>query len=394
MIINIRVDHKMADVKTLEESAPRMAKIIKSLWKAGKIKECVSIKTCNRVEYYIVTDNFDENIFKNMDVIIEKNKKAILHLLRLASGLESMIIGETQILGQIKDAKLQAQNNGTCGDLLELIFNKAIHVGQVVRKKTKISEGSVSIGSAAVELAESICGSLENKKVLVVGAGEMGTLVAKSLADKNLEAILVANRTYDRAVKLAKELGGRAIRFEKLKDVIKDVDIIISATGAPHPVITRERIKKIPPERRKSVIIIDIANPRDVEEGVKDLGVNVFDIDSLRVIAEKNRKKREKEAEKAEKIIEEEMISLEKMLKHKEVEEIISKIRIKAEKIRNKEVKKALKMLETSNNPEKIFNDLTRSIINKLFHDITVKIRKAAEEDKKHVIEACEFLFT
>jgi len=305
-----------------------------------------------------------------------------------------MIIGEDQILGQIKDARLEALKKGSCGPILDMIFNKAVHVGQIIRNKTHINRGSVSIGSAAVELAESVQGDLKCKKVLVIGAGEMGALVARALAEKQLKAIVVANRTYDRAVKLARELGGYAIQFDKLDEALSDADVVISATAAPHYILTRERVEKaIPLERRDSITMIDIANPRDIEEKVRELGIRLFNIDDLRGIAEKNRRKREKEARRAEQIIEKELELLVNSLKYKEVEPLISQIRENMEEIRVRETEKAIKMLGGLEGKEKIIDDLTRSIVNKIFHDIILKLRKAAEDDDEELIKACERLF-
>jgi len=317
------------------------------------------------------------------------------HLLRLSSGLESMILGEDQILGQIKDAQKRSIKEGCCGPVLQTIFTKAVHVGQVVRKKTKINEGSLSIGSAAVELAESVHGNLKCKKVLIIGAGKMGTLVAKALVEKNLKAIVVANRTHDKAVELAKELGGSAIHFDKLDDAIKDADVVISATGAPHPILTYEKVKEVVPEVNISkMVMVDIANPRDIEEDVSKLGLKLFNIDDLRGIAKRSRKIRETEACDAEKIVSEEIILLKRSLKHLEVEPIISDIRINAENIRLTETQKAFKMLGEMNGNEKIVDDLTKVVVERIFFNVVKNLKDAAEKDEKNIIEAAETIFS
>lgn len=376
------------------------------------VKEFISIKTCNRAEYYIITDDigdesFGENSFFNNlpddlksgpilkeGLVIEKDENALEHLLRLSSGLESMIIGEDQILGQIRDSLRRGIKEESAGLLLNTIFTKAIHVGQAVRKKTNINRGSVSIGSAAVELAEEVHGDLKCKKVLVVGAGKMGTLVAKALVEKHLKAIVVANRTYDRAVELAKELGGYAIHFDLLMESMADADVIISATGAPHAILTYEKVRDaVPPERRESLVMVDIANPRDIEDKVADLGVKVFNIDNLRGIADENRKMREEEAKEAEKIVQEEILLLEKSLKHIEVEPLISQIRREMELIRVNETQKALNMLGELNGKEKVVENLTKSVVDKIFYDVVCNIKEAAENQDKDVIKACEILF-
>ncbi|WP_455241147.1 glutamyl-tRNA reductase [Methanothermobacter tenebrarum] len=391
MILNIRVDHKIADIEGIEKADKILDEVLDEL--KGNIKEHIPIKTCNRIEHYLIVKAPTPAI-NHPNIITEEGQNALKHLLRLAAGLESMIIGEDQILGQIKEARLAALKRGSCGPILDMIFNKAVHVGQMVRNRTQINKGSISIGSAAVELAESVQGDLKCKKVLVIGAGEMGALVARALAEKQLRAIVVANRTYDRAVKLAEELGGYAIQFDKLDEALSDADVVISATAAPHYILTHERVKKaIPVERRDTVTMIDIANPRDIEEKVKELGIKLFNIDDLRGIAEKNRRKREKEAQKAEQIIEEELELLVNSLKYKKIEPLISKIRKKMEEIRVRETKKAIKKLGKIEGEEKIIEDLTRSIVNKIFHDIVSRLREAAEKDDEELIKACEKLF-
>ncbi|MCK9150374.1 glutamyl-tRNA reductase [Methanobacterium alcaliphilum] len=394
MILNIRVDHKTADIKTMESSISTLDDLFLNLKSKCNVEEYISLRTCNRSEYYMVlSDNYLGEI-ECADFVIEKNEAAMMHLLRLASGLESMIIGEDQILGQIKDAKKKAKKEGSAGIVLDTIFNKAIHVGQSVRKKTQINRGSVSIGSAAVNLAESVHGNLKCKKVLIVGAGKMGTLVAKALVEKHLKAIVVANRTHDRAVCLAKELGGYAIHFDRLKESMEDADVIISATGAPHAILTYEKVKAaVPLERRNSLVMVDIANPRDIEDEVSNLGVKVFNIDDLRGIAEDNRKIRKKEAKEAEKIVENELLLLNRSLKHLKVEPLLSDIRSNMELIRYRETQKALKKLGNINGKEKVVDKLTKSVVDKIFHDIVLNLRKAAENDEEELIKACELLF-
>ncbi|MDI9619065.1 glutamyl-tRNA reductase [Methanothermobacter sp.] len=393
MILNIRLDHKTSDVKTMETASDRIEEIVGELEALGTVTEKVPLRTCNRVEYYLhvtgVPPEFDFNGFT-----VEKDEEALLHILRLASGLESMIIGEDQILGQIKAARLQALREGTCGPLLDMVFTKAVHVGQTVRRKTKINRGSVSIGSAAVDLAESIHGDLKCKKVLVIGAGKMGTLVARALAEKHLKAIMVANRTYERAYHLACELGGDAIHFDRLNRALRDADVVISATGSPHYILTRERVmESIPPERRSRIVMIDIANPRDIEESVRELGVRLFTIDDLRGVAEENRKRREAEAREAEAIVRAELELLLRTMKHREVEPLLAEIRGRMESLRQREAAKAIKKIENSGDPESVVEGLTRSIVDKIFHDIALKIRDAAERDDKEFLRMCSELF-
>lgn len=360
------------------------------------IGEYIEISTCNRKEYYIKNDFIpeDEELLshENKSIIIEYGEAAVMHLLRMTSGLESMIVGEDQILGQVKDAKHKAVKNHHCGRGLDTIFTKAIHVGQVVRNKTNINKGSVSIGSAAIDLAEKYIGSLEDKSVLVIGAGKMGKLVAKALAEKDLNAIFVANRTYYVAVGLAKDLGGEAILFEELEKYLATADVVISATSAPHPIITKERLLGIDMDY-ESIMMVDIANPRDISEDVNELGVKLFNIDDLREIADVNTQLRIKEFGEAENIIEDEFILLKESLKIMEVDDLLGNLRTSMEDIRQRETKKALVRLANVDGSEKILDSLTNSIVNKIFFDISKNVKEAAREENNEVIAAAEYLF-
>ncbi|MBZ2165237.1 glutamyl-tRNA reductase [Methanobacterium spitsbergense] len=395
MILNIRVDHKTADISKMERSSQKLESVFKNIYERYPVQEYLKINTCNRAEIYLVLGECSIENLQCDDFVVETDDNAMEHLLRLSSGLESMILGEDQILGQIKDAQKRSVKEGCCGEVLNTIFIKAIHVGQVVRKKTKINEGSLSIGSAAVELAESVHGDLKCKKVLVIGAGKMGTLVAKALVEKNLKAIVVANRTHDRAVELARELGGSAIHFDKLDEAMRDADVVISATGAPHPILTYQKVKEVVPSHIISkMVMVDIANPRDIEEDVSKLGVKLFNIDDLRDIAKRSREMRETEASDAEDIVKNEMKLLKRSLKHLEVEPIISNIRITAENIRLNETQKAFKMLGDMNGNEKIVDDLTKVVVERIFYDVIKNLKEAAENDEKNVIEAAETIFS
>jgi glutamyl-tRNA reductase len=394
VIVNIRIDHKNADISKLERSFHEMDRLFIDIQNNYSIQDYILLKTCNRAEMYLIMDECVLNDLNCDGFVVEYDDDAMRHILRLASGLESMIIGEDQILGQIKDAQNKRLKIGNNDEAINILFTKAIHVGQLVRSKTHINRGSISIGSAAVELAESVHGNLNCKNVLIIGAGEMGTLVAKALAEKNLRAIVVANRTYDRAIRLAKELGGSAIHFDKLDGALCDADVVISATGAPHPILTYEKVKKVVSQKNLvNLVMVDIANPRDIEEEVANLGVKLFNIDDLREIADKNKKIREQEAYEAEKIIEKELKLLKKSLKYLKVEPLISSIRNDAENIRINETKKALKMLGDLNGRERVVNDLTKVIINKIFYDVINNIKNAAENDDNETIDVVKNIF-
>jgi len=396
VILNLRVDHKIADVQSMENIAKEIDDLFWQLQERYSIGEYIEISTCNRKEYYIHNDYISEDddllSHENQSIIIEYGQSAVMHLLRMTSGLESMIVGEDQILGQVKDAKHKAMKNRHCGRYLDAVFTKAIHVGQVVRNKTNINKGSVSIGSAAIDLAEKHMGCLDEKSVLVIGAGKMGKLVAKALAEKDLSAIFVANRTYYVAVDLAKDLGGEAILFSDLEKYLATADLVISATSAPHPIITKKRILDIDMDY-DNVMMVDIANPRDISEDVSETGVKLFNIDDLREIADINTQLRIKEFGEAENIINEEFLLLKESFKIMEVDELLGNLRASMEDIRQRETQKASVKLADVDGSVKILDNLTNSIVNKIFFDISKNLKKAAKDENTDILEAAEYIF-
>ena len=396
MILNLRVDHKIADIQSMEVISKDIDELFWKLQEKYSIGEYIEISTCNRKEYYINNDNISEDeellSHENQSIIIEYGQSAVMHLLRMTSGLESMIVGEDQILGQVKDAKHKAVKEHHCGKVLDAVFTKAIHVGQVVRNKTNINKGSVSIGSAAIDLAEKHIGNLDDKSVLVIGAGKMGKLVAKALAEKDLNAIFVANRTYYVAVDLAKDLGGEAILFSDLEEYLATADLVISATSAPHHIITKKRLLGIDMDY-ENLMVVDIANPRDISDDVCELGVKSFNIDDLREIAEINTNLRKKEFGEAENIINEEFILLKESFKIMEVDEILGNLRASMEEIRQRETQKASVKLADVDGSVKILDNLTNSIVNKIFYDISKNVKKAAKEENTDVMDAAEYIF-
>ena len=396
MIINIRVDHTLADIETMEKVSKDLKELFSTLKEQIDVKEYIEINTCNRYEYFLYAEDYNELDLdcENKYVIIQYSDEAVLHLFRMTSGLESMIIGEDQILGQVKDAKLKSEREGHCGNKLDAVFTKAIHVGQVVRNKTKINQGSISIGSAAVDLAEENLGDLQDKNVLVIGAGKMGTLVAKALAEKNLKAIFVANRTYYKAIKLAEELDGEAILFDNLEEKLLNADLVISSTGAPHAIINKARLLKVFDEKiPKKMVFIDIANPRDIEEDVKEIGIDLFNIDDLRGIAEKNKKLREKEVIEAEKIIKSEFDLLKESFNLIEINSLLGSLRESMEEIRQRESQKGIVKLNSVDAKDiKTIDKMTQSIVNKIFYDISENIRKTAKNNEDDYVRICEMI--
>ncbi|MGA2933722.1 MAG: glutamyl-tRNA reductase [Methanomicrobiales archaeon] len=358
------------------------------------------LQTCNRVEVLVqgtqgALSDFLTSLGRREFRILE-GVEVLRHLLDLAAGIDSMIVGEDQIIGQMKTALALAKEAGVSSNLVEICVEKAIHVGIQVRRRTNINRGAVSIGSAAVQLAENLLGGLGEKHILVIGSGEMGMLVAQALSARGLSAIYVANRTYERAVALAEKIGGRAVNLKDLYHYIQLSDVVISCTSAPHPIIHREPLREAMKERRwpldqrpRPIIIIDIAQPRDVEEGVSSVdGVSVFSIDDLRVVSENNLAERRAEAERARAFIGEELEQFISLVNRIAADDTLSLLYTWAEAIRIRERDRAIHRL-SGDDPRvrEVIDDLTRVMVKKLLSDATLSIRGCAERGE---IQAAE----
>lgn len=366
-----------------------------------RFKGVLLLQTCNRVEVIVqgevatLSDFLEDQGKKGF--FIREGTEALKHLLELASGVDSMIVGEDQIIGQLKKALTDAQTAKTSSTLLELCINKAVHVGIEVRKKTKINRGAVSVGSAAVLLAESQLENLEGKHILVIGSGEMGLLVTQALAAKHLTAIYVANRTYGRAKILAEKIGGKAVRLSELYHYIRLSDVVISCTSAPHPIIHCEKLAEAMKDRcwpleghPRPLLLIDIAQPRDVEEGAEKIdGVRLFTIDSLRTINEKTMKNRKAEADRAQRYIDEELALFLRQLNRKTADDVLATLHTWAEAVRIRERDKAISKLGISDERiAVVVDDLTRVLAKKLLTDATFAIRASAEFGELETAEA------
>ena len=385
------VSHHTAKVTELEAFRfPDEQEILKL---AGeRFKDVLLLQTCNRVEIIIEGDRVALQDFllelNRTGFFILEGREALRHLFSLASGIDSMIVGEDQIIGQLKKALADGQDAGTSSSFLELCINKAVHVGVEVRKRTMINRGAVSVGSAAVLLAESQLGSLEGKHILVIGSGEMGLLVAQALAAKHLTAMYVANRTYQRAVILAAKIGGKAVRLSELYHYITLSDVVISCTSAPHPVIHVKDLRHAMKDRcwpveghPRPIILIDIAQPRDVEEGADAIdGVSLFTIDNLRMINEQTMSTRKSEAKRAHAFVTGELELFLRQLQRKSADDILASLHTWAEAVRIRERDKAIARLgDPDARTSEIVDDLTRVLAKKLLTDATFAIRASAE---------------
>ena len=277
------VNHHTADIATIEAFRfPDEAAFLREA--RERFRGVLLLQTCNRVEVLVEGDARSLEGFLQeqgrRDFMVIEGEAVPRHLLELAAGIDSLVVGEDQILGQLKAALAATEEAGTVSTVIKICINKAVHVGVRVRRQTQINRGAVSVGSAAVTLAEKLLGTLRDRHILVIGSGEMGLLVTQALSAKGLTAIYVANRTFERAVVLAEKIGGRAVNFRDLYRYIALSDVVISCTAAPHPVIRTEDIREVMEKRLwpldpapRHLILIDIAQPRDIEDEVRSVEI-------------------------------------------------------------------------------------------------------------------------
>ncbi|MEM7385288.1 MAG: glutamyl-tRNA reductase [Verrucomicrobiota bacterium] len=313
------ISHETAPVEVRERLAipeREQPDALQDLLGRSPISEALILSTCNRVEVYLGVESPGKNQalldsartwmqghFDLPDPVLDRSlylrqeKEAVLHLFSVASGLESMVLGETEIFGQVKAAYRTAHGASATGKQLNQLFQKAFHVGKQIRTQTQITRGATSVGAVGVDLAEKIFGNLTKCHILILGAGKMSRRTVQSLQSRGAKSVIVSNRSYDRAVGLAAEVNGRAIRFDEWDAELPGVDIIISSTAAPHAVITQEKIRPFLKARKgRPLFLIDLSVPRDIESALRELeNVYLFDIDTLQDLARSGRKSREKQ---------------------------------------------------------------------------------------------------
>ena len=353
---------------------------------------CMLLQTCNRVEILIHGDavalaSYLASAGKEGFTVLE-GEAVLRHLLELASGTRSLIVGEDQILGQMKKALLAAEEAGAADAVISACVSNAVRFGVSVRQKTAISRGAVSIGSAAVLLAEEELGSLNGRNILVVGGGETGRLVAKALSEKDIRAIYVANRSYENAVSLAEEIGGRALRLNQLYFCLAEADVVISCTAAPHEIIRAEPVSSLMEKRfwplddqPRKLLMIDIASPPDIEYACADIpGVLLYTIDDLAGISKRNMESRRREIESAEELISAYLPEFEKIINRTAAGDVLAELYSWAEDIRVREAEKALRAIRSGADAEEIIEKLTLSLTKKLLDDAGSAVRRSAEE--------------
>jgi glutamyl-tRNA reductase len=416
MIICISASHKTAKLPLLEAlNVPDPDQFLKGLHDSNFVDECILIQTCHRVEIFIV--NMDPNHTEvtkqtlmlwsantgvSVDLITAavqefQGKEALSHLFYLVAGLESIIIGEYQVLGQVRDAWINAKKLGTTGTILNRVFRKALNTGRKTRTETKISEGCMSISSAAVDLAELELGNLDLKRALIIGAGEAGSLVAETLKSKSSTSILVANRTYEKGYALAQRVSGEAIPFKRVNSMIPSVDFIITAVSVAKPIITKSHFDSFDCNLKpsKKLLLIDISHPHAIQQEVGLIkGVRLKTIDDLKEIVSENMQRRENEATKCRTIISAELNRFETELAELIVQPLITEIYRKFDKIRERELQRAIrKMHETDKKKLIVIDRFSRELIERIIQIPVEQLRKAALTKNGNLISTTAELF-
>ena len=415
-LLVIGINHKTAPVEIRERmafSGEELGRSLRKVLEHPEFTEDMILSTCNRVEVYATTRDPERGIvaLKNFlaeyhgvslgefekSLYVHLGSDAVRHIFRVASSLDSMVVGEPQILGQIKEAHSLAVSHNTLGIVLNKLLHKAFHVAKKVRTETKIGNSAVSISYAAVELAKKIFGTLEGKAVMLLGAGEMAELAAKHLVAVGAQRVIVVSRTYRRAVDLAMTFDGEVIEFDGFRESLKEMDIVISSTGAPHYILGFEDVVGVIKARKnKPMFFIDIAVPRDIDPGVNEIeNVYLYDIDDLQAVVDTNRERREREAMKAEEIVEEEVLKFYHWYTSLDLVPTIVSLKEKFEKIRRREMSKYVSsFVRITEKERKSLDALTSAIVKKILHDpITFMKSPDLNTDTSEYVNAVRKLF-
>jgi glutamyl-tRNA reductase len=408
-IINARVTFRNSPIHILEQFTIKdVNEAYEQFKKYSGLEECVIIQTCNRIELFGKSKNqevdkikktwaslsgLEEEVFdENME--IEENQNALHHLLKLTSGLDSMVLGEEQILGQIKNSITSAREQKASGQHLNTLFDKAIRIGTRIRNTSGIGKGGISVGSMAVKLAEENIDELKTKKTLLIGTGEVSTLVAKSLQRRGY-AFNVTSRTLSRSQTFCETMGGTPIKFEDVLSGFNNYDVIFVATTAPYFLVTFERIIEAMKEKKTGMMILDLSNPRTVDEKVATIGgVKLMNLDQIAEMVEKNMNARLNKVKTVENIISEEVSILEASMKRLEAEPLVKDVFKNIELLREKELQKALQMLDEKDEKRiKIIDELTKAVVESIVSTPMNNIRKASEQGNPEIVDLASKLF-
>jgi len=408
-IINARVTFRNSPIHILERFTIRdLENAYLQFKEHSGLDECVIIQTCNRIELFGKAENYDINKIKKTwasltgleeeafkeNIEFVENGEAMHHLLKLTSGLDSMVVGEEQILGQIKNSITSARNAKASGQHLNNLFDKAIRIGTRIRNSTGINRGGISVGSMAVKLAEENIDELKLKKILLIGTGEVSTLVAKSLGRRGYDFV-VTSRTIERSQAFCETMGGIPIKFEDVLSGFENYDVLFVATTAPYFLVTQERIIKAMKGKKNGMMILDLSNPRTVDEKVATIGrVKLMNLDQIAEMVEKNMKSRLNKVKNVENIISEELSVLEASMKRLDAEPLVKDVFKSIDSLREKELQKALQMLNEKDEKKiKIIEELTKAVVESIVSTPMNNIRKASEQGKPDIIEMASKLF-
>ncbi len=414
-ILILGLNHKTADVdlrECLAFSDDQVDTALQTLQQQPSISEVVLLSTCNRVEMIFTAKDPEKGLAEVKNFLAEfkaipaerfekalylhRGDAAVKHIFRVAASLDSMMVGEPQILGQVKEAYRIATEQKTSGVILNRLLHKTFFVAKRVRTETGIGNNAVSISYAAIELGRKIFGTLEGKNALLIGAGEMAELAVEHLRRHRTAEIFVANRTFARAVELAGKFNGSPVNFEEIPDILPRVDIVISSTGSAEYVITRSQVKPIMKERRnRPVFFIDIAVPRDIDAGLNHLtNVYVYDIDDLNGIVDENIEDRSREAIKGERIVDEAAIRFRQWVKSLSVVPTIKDLRDKLEKITRAELARTRSDQDFSQDQTAALEKMATTMVNKILHDPTMLLKtEGCYTDQSQHIDLTRKLF-
>lgn len=403
-IIVVGLNHRTAPVEVREQftfTDQELPMALRQLKQMKSIMECVIVATCNRTELYAVVDrhqlcghyirSFLEQWFRlpreqfTNHLYMYEDDRAIEHLMRVASGLDSMVIGETQILGQVRSAFLLAQEQKTTGTLFNMLFKQAVTVAKRAHTETMVGETAVSVSYAAVELGKRIFGRFMNKTVMIIGAGKMSELTVKHLYANGASRVIVVNRTYERAASLADKFNGEPRTMDEAMGLLQEVDIVISSTGANGYVLTRELVEPIMKKRAsRPLFLIDIAVPRDLDPAIGSIhNTFLYDIDDMEGIVESNLEQRRREAEKIEAMISAELAAFKQWYKTLGVIPLIRTLQEKAASIHQETMESMFnKLPDLDEREQKVISKLTKSIVNQLLSDPIQRIKEMSGDKR------------
>lgn len=403
-ILAIGISHKTAHVAMRERlslTSRQAALLLRALCDEDEIHEAAALSTCNRTELYLVagdpvgaearalTSLAEHGSLSATELAAQlytvRDGEAAAHLLRVASGLDSMLVGESEILGQVKRGHELALEEQTTGPVLNRMFAQAISGGKRVQAETEIGARHVSIAGAAVNFARQQLGDLTERRTLIIGAGGNGELAARALSAAGAKAVFVANRNYDRAIGVAHSVGGEAVRFDRLPEELLHADIVLSSTGSPHTLIHRDELAAVMQRRaQRALLVIDVAVPRDIDPAVKDLqGVKLLDIDDLQDDIEHNLKLRRGETSKAEVIVEQEAESFGRWLETLDVLPTVTDLRRRADRIAEQVLAENVGRFEALSEADRArVEAMARTIVTRILHDPTLKLKQASAGDE------------